>query len=327
MSKMNAILINKFGGPENCEYTPGLAIPEPNENQIQIKIHAAGVNPVDTYIRAGTHSRQPKLPYTPGLDSAGEVTKVGQNIKDFKVGDRVFTTNSDTGTYAEYCLSNPMYTFKLADCLSYEEGSAIGIPYFTAYRSLFIKGNAKPGETLLIHGASGSVGIAAIQLAKAHGMKVIGTAGSADGLELVTKQGADHVFNHREADYLEKIKQLCPDGLDLILEMLANVNLNNDLQILRWKRGRVVVIGNRGTIDVNPRLLMAKETSVTGVTLFTSDEEDFKMMYSHINALIEANVLKPVIGTLYPLKNAAKAQYDIVNNNGATGRLTIKVKP
>ncbi len=272
---MNGILVNKFGGPEVCEYTTGLPIPEPNENQIQIKIHAAGVNPVDTYIRAGTHSRQPKLPYTPGLDSAGEVTKVGENIKEFKVGDRVFTTNSDTGTYAEYTLGNPIHTFKLPDCLSYEEGSAIGIPYFTAYRSLFLKGNAKPGETLLIHGASGSVGVAACQLAKAHGMKVIGTAGSNEGIELVTRQGADFVFNHKEADYMEKIKELFPDGLDMIIEMLANVNLNNDLQLLRWKRGRVVVIGNRGTIEVNPRLLMAKETTVTGVTLFTSDEVFF----------------------------------------------------
>lgn len=327
LSNMNAILVNKFGGPENCEYTTGLPIPEPNENQIQIKIHAAGINPVDTYIRAGTHSRQPKLPYTPGLDSAGEVTKVGENVKDFKVGDRVFTTNSDTGTYAEYTLSNPMYTFKLSDKLTYEEGSAIGIPFFTAYRSLFIKGYAKPGETVLIHGASGSVGIAAIQLAKSFGMKIIGTAGTPEGMELVTKNGADYVFNHRDPDYMEKIKELFPDGLELILEMLANVNLNNDLQILRWKKGRVVVIGNRGTIDVNPRLLMAKETSVTGVTLFTSDEEDFKLMYSHINALIENNCIKPAIGKVYPLKNASKAQHDVVNNTGTTGRLTLKIQP
>lgn len=324
---MNAILVKQFGGADVCEYTSNLPIPEPNENQIQIKIHAAGVNPVDTYIRAGTHSRQPKLPYTPGLDSAGEVTRIGEKVQNFKVGDRVFTTNSDTGTYAEYTLSNPMYTFKLPDNLSYEEGSAIGIPFFTAYRSLFLKGNAKPGECVLVHGASGSVGLAAVQLAKANGMTVIGTAGSSAGLELVKNQGADHVFNHRDSDYMEKIKNMFPDGLDIILEMLANVNLNNDLQILRWKKGRVVVIGNRGTIDINPRLLMAKETSVTGVTLFTSDEDDFHLMYRHIYSLIKANCIKPVIGEVYPLKNASKAQHDIVNNSGATGRLTIKVQP
>jgi len=88
----------------------------------------------------------------------------------------------------------------------------------------------------------------------------------------VQAQGADHVFNHREKGYMEKIKALCPDGLELVLEMLANVNLDNDLNILKWKKGRVVVIGNRGTIEINPRMLMAKETSITGVTLFTSDE-------------------------------------------------------
>ena len=102
-------------------------------------MHAAGVNPVDTYIRTGTHSRKPQLPYTPGLDSAGVVTKVGKNVTKFNVGDRVYTTNSDSGTYAEYTVSKPGFTFKLEENLSFEEGSAIGIPYFTAYRALFIK--------------------------------------------------------------------------------------------------------------------------------------------------------------------------------------------
>ncbi len=138
--------------------------------------------------------------------------------------------------------------------------------------------------------------MATVQLAKSIGMKVIGTAGTAEGLKIVKETGADYVFNHREQNYMEKIKALNPEGLDLVVEMLANVNLDNDLQILRWKKGRVVVVGNRGTIDVgnfyfyiflnysshlkiafyltkiNPRLLMAKETSVCGVTLFTADE-------------------------------------------------------
>lgn len=322
---MNAILIRQFGGPEACEYVSNIPIPEPNDFQIQIKIHAVGVNPVDTYIRSGTHSRQPKLPYTPGLDSSGVITRVGKNVKNFEIGDRVFTTNSDTGTYAEYTLSTPMYTFKLADNLTFEEGSALGVPYFTAYRSLFIKGKAQPGEVVLIHGASGSVGLAAIQLAKATGLKIIGTAGSSHGLELVKNQGADHIFNHKDSNYMEKIKELFPDGLDIVLEMLANVNLNNDLQILKWKKGRVVVIGNRGTIEINPRLLMAKETSVTGVTLFTSDQEDLQLMYSHINALIKTGLIKPVIGNTYPLEESANAQKDLMNNNGSIGRLTLVI--
>lgn len=322
---MKAISVKVFGGPEECQIATNLPIPEPNENQILINVKACGVNPVDTYIRAGTHSRQPKLPYTPGLDSAGIVTKVGKNVSNFKVGDRVFTANTDTGSYAEYTLSNPMYTFKLDEKLSFEEGSALGIPYFTAYRSLFMKGNAKPGETLLIHGASGSVGLASIQLAKTIGMKIIGTAGSEPGLELIRSQGVEHVFNHREANYMERIKELCPDGIDLILEMLANVNLDNDIKILRWKKGRVVVIGNRGTVEINPRMLMAKETSVVGVTLFTSDADDFQLMYNHINGLIKLGAIRPVLGKTYRLEEADKAQHDVINNSGSVGRITLKV--
>lgn len=325
LSKMKAILVREFGGPEVCQIVKNVPIPEPNDNQIQIKVHATGVNPVDTYIRSGTHSRQPKLPYTPGLDSAGIVTKVGKNVKKFKVGDRVFTVNSDTGTYAEYTLSTPISTFRLEDNLSFEEGSSLGVPYFSAYRALFIKANAKPGETLLIHGASGSVGIATIQFAKTHGLKIIGTAGTKEGMELVKEQGADYVYNHKENDYMEKVKHDHPEGIDIILEMLANVNLNNDLQILKAKKGRVVVIGNRGTIDINPRLLMAKETSVTGVTLFSSTEEEFEMMNSHLQALIKNNCIKPVIGKVFTLEETPEAQSEVINNAGTFGRITIKV--
>ncbi|CAF0822396.1 unnamed protein product [Brachionus calyciflorus] len=325
LKMMKGILVHEFGGPEACKYETSIPIPEPNDDQIQIRVHAAGVNPVDTYIRSGTHSRRPALPYTPGGDSAGVITKVGKNIKNFKVGDRVFTCNSDSGTYAEYTISKPMYTFKLDDSLSFEEGSALGIPYFTAYRALFLKGHAKPGETVLIHGASGAVGLACVQLAKSQGLRVIGTAGSEAGLELVKTTGADYVFNHREEGYMDKIKALNPEGLEIIIEMLANVNLANDIQILKWKKGRVMVVGNRGAIEMNPRFLMAKETSVTGITLFTSDEEDFHLMYNHLDALIKQKSIRPVMGHFYSIQEANKAHHDVINNTGTTGRLTLRL--
>ena len=124
---------------------------------------------------------------------------------------------------------------------------------------------------------------------------------------------------------MEKIKALYPDGLELVLEMLANVNLDNDLNVLKWKKGRVVVIGNRGTIEINPRMLMAKETSITGVTLFTSDEDDFNLMNSHLYSLIKAGIVKPVLGKVYKLEEAAKAHHDVINNEGSSGRLTLKI--
>lgn len=162
-------------------------------------------------------------------------------------------------------------------------------------------------------------------MARAQGCRIIGTAGTQQGLDLIKSLGADHVFNHREENYMEKIKQLIPEGIDIVLEMLANVNLNNDLQILRYKRGRVVVIGNRGTVDINPRLLMAKETYVTGVTLFSADEEDFEMMNSHLQALIKLKCIKPIIGKTFSLEEAAQAQSEVINNSGTFGRITIKI--
>jgi NADPH2:quinone reductase len=327
MKTMKGISVEQFGDSDVCKYKVDLAIPEPLENQVQIRVYAAGVNPVDCYIRSGTHSRQPTLPYTPGMDSAGVVSKVGDKVTKLKVGDRVFTVNSVSGTYAEYCVSNSMHTFKLNDKLSFEEGSALGIPYFTAYRALFLRANCKPGETVLIHGASGSVGIAAIQLAKAQGLIVIGTAGSQAGLDLVKAQGADHVFNHHQSDtYLNEIKSLFPDGLDIVLEMLANVNLDKDLSLLKWKRGRIVVIGNRGQVEINPRMLMAKETSIMGVTLFTSDEDDFNLMYAHLDALIKSDRLRPALGQMYKCQEANKAHHDVIVNSGANGRLTIQIE-
>jgi NADPH2:quinone reductase len=156
-------------------------------------------------------------------------------------------------------------------------------------------------------------------------LKIIGTAGTKEGMALVKEQGADYVYNHKENDYMEKVKHDHPEGIDIILEMLANVNLNNDLQILKAKKGRVVVIGNRGTIDINPRLLMAKETSVTGVTLFSSTEEEFEMMNSHLQALIKNNCIKPVIGKVFTLEETPEAQSEVINNAGTFGRITIKV--
>lgn len=177
----------------------------------------------------------------------------------------------------------------------------------------------------MIHGASGGVGLACVQLAKSHGLRVIGTAGTEAGMSLVKSTGADYVFNHRDENHMEKIKVLNPEGLELVIEMLANVNLANDIQILKWKKGRVMVVGNRGEIEINARFLMAKETSITGVTLFTSDQEDFNLMYSHLNALIRQKIVKPVMGKIYPIEEAHMAQHDVINNSGTTGRLTLKI--
>ncbi|MFZ4683307.1 MAG: NADPH:quinone reductase, partial [Terrimicrobiaceae bacterium] len=249
---MKAIRVEEFGGPEVLRLVelPDLDVPA---GQILVRLHAIGVNPVETYIRAGTYANKPTLPYTPGNDGAGEVAAVGEGVDSVRPGDRVFLSGSLTGTYAALTLCVPHQVHPLPAQATFAEGAAIGVPFATAYRALFHRGNVQSGETILIHGASGGVGSAAVQLARAEGLRVFGTAGSAAGLELVRELGADRVFNHKDLVYRQAILDATDGrGVDCILEMLANINLSEDLLLL-GKRGRVVVIGSRGPVEINPR--------------------------------------------------------------------------
>jgi NADPH2:quinone reductase len=324
---MRAILVKEFGDASVCKLATDVPIPAIKPGEVLIRVHATGVNPVETYVRSGTYTRLPDLPYIPGNDAAGIIEQVGAEVTKFKVGDRVFTMKSVSGTYAEYSTAHAEHVFPLPTHVSFEEGSALGVPYFTAYRALVIKGHAKPNETVLIHGASGGVGIAAVQLAKSLGLRVIGTASTEQGLQAVHDQGADLVFNHKQEGYQQDILNTTTngEGIDLIIEMLANVNLNSDLQILKSQVGRVVVVGNRGTIEINPRLLMTKETSIHGIALSGSTLEELQMTNAYLQNGLQKGYFKPLLGKIYPLEQAAQAHTDVIYNSGTCGRLTLKI--
>ncbi len=262
---MKAIRVEEFGGPEVMKLVE-VPMPRPEAGQVLVRMHAAGVNPVETYIRAGTYPRKPALPFTPGNDGAGVIEQVGADVK-LTAGDRVYTAGSIGGTYAEYALCPTAHVHPLPANVSFAQGAAMGTPYATAYRGLFQRAQAKPGETILIHGASGGVGTAAVQLSRARGLRVLGTAGTERGRELVREQGAHEVFDHRAADYLAQIMEATSGrGVDLILEMLANVNLGKDLTILA-PRGRVVVIGSRGRVEIDARDTMSRDADIRGMVL------------------------------------------------------------
>jgi len=320
---MRTVKVSKFGGPEVLKVETGVPVPKPGDNELLIKVKATGVNPVDTYIRNGTYSRVPDLPYTPGDDSAGVVEAVGVGVTGFKIGDRVMTVRSLTGTYADYHKADPSFVAQLDSKLSFQEGACVGIPYYTAYKALYFRAKATPGESVLIHGASGAVGVAAIQLSKALGLTVYGTAGTKEGVDMVKAQGADHVFNHRLEGYQGDImKATNGAGVDVILEMLANVNLQSDLTMLKFQ-GRVVIIGCRGSIEINPRLTMGKELSILGVALMTSTPAEWKTMHAAIEAGQRGGWVKPCVGRVYSLEEAATAQNDVINNTGTMGNLVL----
>ena len=318
---MKAIRVQEFGGPEvlRLEDVPE---PRPGEGQVVVRVRAVGVNPVDTYIRSGAHAVRPALPYTPGLDAAGEVEAVGEGVARLTPGQRVYTAGSLSGTYAELALCEESQCHQLPERVSFAEGAGVFTPYATAYRALFQRARARAGETVLVHGASGGVGTAAVQLARAAGLRVIGTGGTEEGRRLVSEQGAHHVLDHRAPDYLEQLGGLTGGrGPDVILEMLANVNLNRDLEVLA-RGGRVVVIGSRGTVEINPRLAMARDASIHGMTLFNATPQEMAGVHAALGAGLEAGTLRPVVGRELPLSDAARAHEEVLKP-GAYGKIVL----
>ncbi len=317
---MKAIIVREFGSPDvlKIEETADLV---PGEGEILVRIKAIGVNPVDTYLRTGNHAHAPKLPYTPGKDAAGVVEAVGGGVTEFAVGDRVYTAGTLTGTYAEYCLCRENQLGRLPDNASFESGAAIWTPYATAYRALFQKAKITTGEKVLIHGASGGVGIAAVQWAKHAGASVFGTASSAEGRRLAKENGANAVFDHSEPDHLEQIRDASEGGVDVIIEMLANENLEKDFTALSMF-GRIVVVGNRGSIEFTPRNAMTKDATIYGMSLFNAPADALKDIHGAIFDGLSAGFLKPVIARSFTLAEAPLSHKEVIDSK-AHGKIIL----
>jgi NADPH:quinone reductase len=318
---MKAIRVHEFGGPEVLKLED-VPTPKPSAGEVVVRIHAAGVNPYDTYMRAGTYAVKPALPYIPGSDGAGTVEAVGQGVKKVKAGDRVYTARTVTGAYAEYALALEEQVHLLPANIDFKQGAGIWVPYGTAYHGLYHAAKAHASETVLVHGASGGVGIAAVQIARAAGLRVLGTAGTPQGLELAKREGAHQVFDHRKSGYPDEILQATGGrGVDIILEMLANVNLANDTKLLATN-GRVIVIGNRGEATINPRELMGRRASIRAFSLWGITPEEEADIHAGLFAGLENGTLRPVVGKELPLAEAARAHKEILEP-GAAGKMVL----
>ena len=318
---MKAIKVKQFGAPQVLEIRE-VADPQPGPQDVIVNVKAAGVNPVETYIRSGEYASLPALPWTPGSDGAGDVVAVGDEVERWKIGDRVYTTGSQTGTYAELTRCHQDQLQSLPTNVDYVAGACLGIPYATAYHALFGKARPQKREMVLIHGASGGVGLAAVQIAKAAGLKVIGTASTAEGANLIEEQGADHVFNHHHPDYRQEVLGTnCGRGVDIILEMRADINLGHDLRLLAM-HGRIVIIGCRDVVEINPRDAMRRDATIYGLLLTNASEEERKSTFDGLNAGLENGELKPVVRETVPLADAAKA-HELVMKPGAAGNIIL----
>lgn len=312
---MRAIRVHAVGGPEvlRLEEVPD---PRPGAGEVLVRLRAAGVNPVETYIRAGAFGRAPQLPYTPGSDGAGEVVAVGAGVEGFSAGQRVYIAGAPT--YAEMVAAPVGAVWPLPDHVSDEQGAAIGVPYRTAYMAVHFAGQAQPGDRVLVRGGSGGVGVAAIQIAAAHGCRVVATAGTEEGRTLVLAQGAEAAAGHDDDERLRELAGASA-GYDLIVEMLANVNLPSDLALLA-ERGRVAVVGSRGPVMIDPRQIMARSASVRGVMGMTADER--RRIHAALGAGLRQRTLVPVIGPRFPLAEAAAAHVAVMSP-GARGKVVL----
>uniref|UniRef100_A0A7S1G845 Enoyl reductase (ER) domain-containing protein n=1 Tax=Bicosoecida sp. CB-2014 TaxID=1486930 RepID=A0A7S1G845_9STRA len=321
-----AIRVNEFGGPEVLvvEDLP-LADLAPGPDEVVVSLKATGVNPVDTYIRAGVYANAPTPPYTPGSDGAGVVLAIGAGVTRCAPGDRVYVSGSISGTYAEATKAVQSAVHLLPPSVDFRQGAAIGVPYRTAYRALFQVAEAKPGEWVLINGASGAVGLASVQFGVARGLRIIGTAGTEAGMEVVRSFGADLAVSHKDFAALQTAVAEATGGagVSVIVEMLANVNLGNDLKLLA-ERGRVAIVGSRGDVEITPRDLMAREASVRGVMLAKCRPHEKTEIDSAIYAGLRNGSLKPIVGDVFPMSEAADAHIDVISkSSGSFGKVVI----
>jgi len=318
---MKAIRVHGFGGPEvlRLEEVP---TPQPGPGEVLVRMHAIGVNPVETYIRAGKYARLPALPYTPGNDGAGVVEQIGDSVTRFKPGDRVYTAGSISGTYAEFALCKTEQVHQLPANVSFAQGSAMGTPYATAYRGLYSSAPTLSRAKRCWCTVRAAVSERRRCNWRACGLRVFGTAGSDQGRKLAREQGAHEVFDHRAPDQFEQIMKATDGrGVDVIVELLANVNLAKDLTILA-KSGRVAIIGSRGRVEIDPRDAMQRDADLRGMVLPNTPPAEMASIHAALVAGLEKGTLRPVIGKEFPLAEAAEA-HRAVMGSGAFGKIVL----
>jgi NADPH:quinone reductase len=315
---MQAVRIRTCGGPEVMKVEE-VGEPRPGAGEVLVRIAAAGVNPVDTYLRSGTQGYAPSLPCTPGFDGAGTVELCSEGSGRFPPGQRVYCGGSISGTYAEYALCREEQLHPLPENISFSRGAGIGIPYATAYRALFLRAAARAGETVLIHGASGSVGAAALQMASAAGLKCIGSSSTPEGRSRVLALGAFAAVDHSDPRHCEEVLDLTGGrGADIILEMRADLNLGGDLP-LAAPFGRIVIIGSRGEVRITPRDLMRSNAAVLGLSGAQPGEEQ---LYPYLEAGLNSGTLVPEEPIELPLTQAPRA-HRMVIEGPARGKIVL----
>ncbi|PQO31630.1 NADPH:quinone reductase [Blastopirellula marina] len=331
---MKAAYFEETGPPEVIQYGD-LPTPEPGEGQVLVKVGAAALNPIDTYIRNGANYWELPKPFVTGSDLAGTIEAVGHGTKKFMVGQRVWGTNQGLvgrqGTFAEYAVVDEHWLYATPDNVTDEAAAACALTGVTAHIGLGAdNARLKPGETIFVHGGSGGVGSMVVQMAKAIGATVLTTAGSDEKAELCKELGADHIFNYKTQNVAEELLAICPGGVNVIWETVREPDFDFLVSIAAERCRMVLMAGRdaRPPFPVGP--FYVKECSLHGFVMFKATPEEMAVCGEDISRWLAEGKLKPRIGKEFPLSEAAAAhqlQEDNTLRQAGTLAGKIVVKP
>ncbi len=308
---MKAVRIHEYGGPEVLVYED-VATPSPGPAQALVRLRAAAVNPIDTAVRTDAFPTPRQPPKILGSDGAGVVEAVGADVHDLAPGDEVFFTGlgiGSEGTYAEYALIAPVQAVRKPAGLSFEEAAALGLAFSTAWYGLVRRAGLQAGETVLVQGAAGGVGSAAVQLAHARGARVLAVVGSDDDARRVGELGADETVNRHETDVVAEVRRLTADkGVAVILELVASANLAADLDMI-VRGGRIACIGAGPgpTVEVPTGKAIAGDAALLFGSSSNAGRAGVAETLTEVARLVEAGELRPVVGQVLPLARAREA--------------------
>ena len=325
---MQAIGIAEPGGPEvlqviTCE------VPQPGDDDVLIKVKAAGINRPDLLQRQGLYPVPPDASPLPGLEIAGEVVAKGKLVSTLNIGDRVMALTHGGG-YAEYCRANELHCLRVPDNLTDIEAAAIPETFFTVYYNVFTRGALAEGESILIHGGSSGIGTTAIQLAKAHGCKVLVTAGNEKKCKFCIKLGADVAMNYRQEDWESiAVEASGGNGPDVILDMVAGTYMQKNINVLA-RDGRYIIIAflQGPTAELNLRAIIGKRLTITGSALRPQTTAEKSAIANDLREnvlpLLESGSVKPIIYHSFPLAEASRA-HELMESSHHMGKIVLEV--
>jgi synaptic vesicle membrane protein VAT-1 len=339
---MRAVVVQKFGPPEVLQPSE-LPDPQPGPRQVLIRVAAIGINFADLFMRMGMYPRAPHPPFVPGLELAGIVESVGAEVTEgFKEGDRVLALSGNCGGYATKIAVSASQVFNIPAGLTFAEAAALPVNYLTAWHSMFEMGNLRSGDRVLIHGAAGGVGIAAVQLAQTRGIVTIGSAGPAKQ-KLLAELGVDYCIDHNTQNFLTEVRKIAPDGIEMVLDPIGGETLARSYACL-GQMGRLVIYGMSSAVQdsgrrsvwrmftsylqmpkLKPLKIMSENKAIIGVSLGRLSANVIRREMQELVAVIGEYGIRPRIGKTYPLEEAAEA-HRYIHSRQSVGKVILLVQ-